>query len=136
MKTALMALVLLSLLVGRVGAVQLPSAVVTDGLGVNIHFTIGAADCPRPRYDPGRRLQVRPNGLYLEPDRDHGGSVQLCGLRIHCTMPVRLAASAYCTSWITAIVFMAPIPLQRHGSKASPILPRRRPLTIKGDGNI
>ena len=41
MKAALMALILLSLSVGRVGAAQLPSAVVTDGLGVNIHFNLG-----------------------------------------------------------------------------------------------
>ena len=44
MKTVLMASVLLSLAVGRVGAAQLPSAVVTDGLGVNIHFTDGVAN--------------------------------------------------------------------------------------------
>jgi hypothetical protein len=44
MKAALMALVLLYLSVGRVGAAQLPSAVVTDGLGVGIHFLWAGTD--------------------------------------------------------------------------------------------
>ena len=46
MKAAVMALVLLLLSVGRLCAVQLPSAVVSDGMGVNIHFTDGSRQCP------------------------------------------------------------------------------------------
>ena len=56
MKALPMAFIVLLLLVGRVGA-QLPSAVVTDGLGVNIHMSPNVST--RHQHDPGFRLQVR-----------------------------------------------------------------------------
>ena len=47
--------------------------------------------------------------------------------------PVRLAACAWFRPWITAILTsMAAIPVQLHGSKPTPPLPRRRPSTLRG----
>ena len=92
MKAPLMALVLLFLSVGNVGAVQLPSAVVTDGLGVNIHFMpawggtalqnldmIQAAGCKFVRMDcPWVGIEMT-KGQYVFSDED--SLVSACAAR-------------------------------------------------------
>ena len=132
MKAALMALVLLSLSVGRVAA-QLPSAVVTDGLGVNIHFL--------PAWG-GTALQ----------DLD---MIQAAGckfVRMDCTWAgIETTADQYnfsgTDSLVTAcaargirVMYILDYGNQLYGNDptsaawqtASPILPRRRPLIMQG----
>ena len=78
-KTALMVLALVSLLITGVDAVdaQLPSNVVPNGLGVEIHFL--ANQSQDLDMIQASAAEFCPNGSALEFGRNDAGSVQLCG---------------------------------------------------------